>query len=113
MVFPERKETSGPFVPGDVYLCNGYFLEPAEILSEVRGAEIPSVWILGGRERMQAFAADAPGHKHEIHIDAHWHFGDACVNVPGYGIPIIPPSGVIMTTTLWMLVAEVAHAVSC
>jgi uncharacterized phosphosugar-binding protein len=112
MVFPERKETSGPFVSGDVFFYNGYFLFPEDIFEKVREAEVASVWIMGGRERMPELKADRHEQMDEIQIDAHWHYGDACIKVPGYEIPIIPPSGVVMTTTLWMLIAETAKALS-
>ena len=102
---PEKKEETGPFKDGDVYLYNGYFMYPSEQLAKVREAGIPSVWILGGREVQDVYAQ--PG---EIHINAYWRYGDASLTIPGYDLRIIPVSGAIMTATLWMLLAETAGA---
>ena len=58
----------------------------------------------GGREAQTISAM--PG---EIHIDAHWRYGDACLTIPGYDVRIVPESGVVMTATLWMLTAAAAE----
>ena len=99
--FPERKDKAGPFKKGDVYFYNGYYIYPTAELQAAREAGIASVWILGGKDVQGIYAQ--PG---EIHINAYWRYGDASLTIPGLDIKIIPASGVIMTTTLWMLVAE-------
>ncbi len=100
---PESEESKEPFKSGDVYFFNGYFFYPADQLERVREAGIPSVWLLGGRETQNIYPQ--PG---GIHIDAYWRHGDGALSIPGYDIRIVPPSGVIMTTTLWMLTAQTA-----
>jgi uncharacterized phosphosugar-binding protein len=104
---PESKEEAGTFKPGDVYLFNGYFFYPGDQLEKVREAGIPSVWLLGGRETQSVYPQ--PG---ETHIDAYWRYGDGALSFPGYDIRVVPPSGVIMTTTLWMLTAQTAAALA-
>jgi hypothetical protein len=42
----------------------------------------------------------------ETIIWQHWAMGDAVVNVPGYDIKILPPSGVIAEAVLWMTESE-------
>ena len=41
-----------------------------------------------------------------IYIDPAWPLADACVNVPGYDIPILPASGVIDAAIYWSLLAD-------
>ena len=45
-----------------------------------------------------------------IYIDPAWPFSDACVNVPGYDIPILPSSGVIDAAIYWSLLADFCQA---
>jgi hypothetical protein len=102
--FPERGEKGKRFSPGDVYVYNGYYFYPKEELELARKSRIGSVWILGGKEVLSI----SP-HLGEIHIDAHWRYGDTSIVIPGYDVPIIPASGVVMTATLWMMVAAAAQ----
>ena len=44
----------------------------------------------------------------QIFINQRWALGDAVVTVPGYEIKILPPSGVIAETILWMVLAEIS-----
>ena len=101
---PESDDKAGPFEEGDVYIFNGYFIFPADELEKVREAGVPSVWLLGGRETQDVYPQTG-----EIHIDTYWRYGDASLSIPGSNIRIVPASGVIMTTTLWMLIAETAR----
>ena len=73
----------------------------------LREMGVPSVWITGGRESRPL--APQPG---EIHVDPYWTYGDACVEIPGYDVKILPPSGVIQTAALWMIIGEIAGALS-
>ena len=65
-----------------------------------------SVWLQGGCE--YRYFINRP---QEILIDCGWKHGDACIDLPGYDILIIPPSGVVQTAALWMLVGEAASHV--
>ena len=44
----------------------------------------------------------------DLNLSGCWPFGDALVDVPGYDISILPPSGVVQAAAYWMLVAETA-----
>jgi uncharacterized phosphosugar-binding protein len=43
----------------------------------------------------------------ELYIDQHWPFGDAVVQLRGYDITILPPSGVVGEAVVQMITAEV------
>jgi uncharacterized phosphosugar-binding protein len=103
MVFPEQGEGGITLKNGDLYIYNGYYIYPEENLTRAREAEIDSVWITGGREIQKI----SPFSK-EIHIDAYWRYADASLFIPNYDVKIVPASGVVMTTTLWMMTAETA-----
>lgn len=94
--------------PGDALLFIGYFdLPPWSDLESFREAGFPSIWVTGGRE---VASLNPQPREWEIHIDPFWTFGDYCVEVPGYPIGILPPSGVIQTAALWMITGEVERA---
>ncbi len=42
----------------------------------------------------------------DIFIDPYWKYGDSVVEVPDYDTKIIPPSGVVMITSYWMIIGE-------
>ena len=42
----------------------------------------------------------------EIFINQRWELGDALVQFPGYDIKVLPPSGVLAQSVLWMVEAE-------
>jgi len=48
-----------------------------------------------------------------VYINLGWAFGDACVTIPGYPIPILAPSGVVQAVAIEAIdvqVAELEHA---
>jgi hypothetical protein len=45
-------------------------------------------------------------HDNVAHLNPGWAIADGCVQVPGYDIAILPPSGVINASIYWSLVAE-------
>lgn len=100
---PERQEPADGVRKDDFYIFNGYYTYPQDQFPKYRDIGVRSAWLLGGRETQGIYPL--PG---EIHIDAQWRFGDASLYVPGHDIKILPVSGVVMTTTLWMIVAETA-----
>lgn len=98
-------ETVGP---NDALAYVGYYDFPNMVGTDwqpLREMGVPSVLITGGRETKPL--TPLPG---EIHVDPYWTYGDACVEVPGYDVKILPPSGVMQTAALWMIVGEVANA---
>jgi uncharacterized phosphosugar-binding protein len=97
------EEAIAAFQPGDTFAYMGYYTLPEPFVAATRAAEMKSVWLQGGCER-RYFIHRAQ----EILIDCGWKYGDACIDLPGYDILIIPHSGVVQTTALWMLVGEAA-----
>lgn len=96
----------GEFVkPGDLILYVGYY-EPwgpwVETAHEL-GAKIVTVVSGTPERRAEDMGAD-------INIDGCWAYGDAVVDVPGYDIRVLPPSGVVASAAYSMLMAEFAAA---
>lgn len=86
---------------GDVIFYVGYFepFGPWPQEAHKLGAKI--VTIVSGTPERPAEAMGA-----DINLNGCWPYGDSLVDVPGYDIKILPASGVIQATALWMLVAE-------
>ncbi len=96
----------GDFVkPGDVILYVGYYepYGPWVERAHALGAKIVTV-VSGTPER----AAENMGA--DLNLCGCWPFGDALLDIPGYDIRVLPPSGVIQAAAYWMLVAETAEA---
>jgi hypothetical protein len=91
----------------DVFLWVGYYDRPVEQLEFVEGAACRAIWICGARP-----VDPIPLAEGRVVIDPYWSFGDAAVAIPGYEIRILPPSGVIQTACLWMVVGEMAQALA-
>ena len=89
--------------PKDALVYVGYYQNPTEDLQHLRDARFPSVLIIGGQETDPIIP-----NPWETNIDPYWERGDACVEIPGYDIRILPPAGVIQTTALWMIIGEIA-----
>lgn len=89
--------------PGDLLLYVGYYEPFGPWVATAHDAGVAVVTAVSGTPEMAASATGA-----EIAIDPQWAFGDATVDVPGYDIAILPPSGVIQTAVYWMLAAETA-----
>ena len=58
-----------------------------------------------------AFAMIAGLPPDELYIDQRWELGDGQVQLPGYDIKILPPSGVIELAILWMVEAEMVDMI--
>jgi len=43
----------------------------------------------------------------DIFIYPYWKFGDFCVEVPGYDVKMLPPSGVLQSMAYWLLSGEI------
>lgn len=92
---------------GDALVYVGYYDCPEVNWQPVRDAGYTSVWITGARESKRVVPRSG-----EIHIDPYWTYRDACVEIPSYDVNILPPSGVIQTAALWMIIGEIAKALS-
>ena len=102
----DHDEAIASFHQEDTFAYMGYYSYPDQFVVATRKAGMRSVWLQGGCES-RYFIHRAQ----EILIDCGWKQGDACIELPGYDILIIPPSGVVQTSALWMLVGEAASLV--
>jgi hypothetical protein len=92
---------------GDFVLGLGYdapFVGPAygNLAEKARAAGATLVWSCTDYHPDLIAALPA----HELFINQRWAIGDALVQLPGYDIRILPPSGVIGQTILWMIEAK-------
>ncbi len=87
---PERE-----FAEGDVLIHIGYQHPPYVLLQRARNMKARVIYldILQHRDYR-----DDPG---VIWIDPMWSWDDACVELKGYDIPILPPSGIVNTAIAW------------
>lgn len=88
---------------GDLLLYIGYYEPFGPWVTIAHDAGLTVVTAVSGTPQMAARDTGA-----DIAIDPQWAFGDALVEVPGYDIGILPPSGALQMTLYWMLVAETA-----
>lgn len=93
--------------PGDVIWYVGYYepFGPWVETAHQRGARI--VTVTSGTPQRPATDLGA-----DVNITGCWPYGDALVEVPGYDVKILPPSGVVQSAAYWLLVAETQAAFS-
>ncbi len=91
--------------PGDVVLYVGYYEPYGPWVETVHQCGAKIVTVVSGTPERRAEDMGA-----DISIRGCWAYGDALVEVPGYDVRILPPSGVIQSAAYWMLVAETAAA---
>ena len=89
------------FKPGDVVLYVGYYEPNGPWVEATHGAGAKIITVVSGTPDQPAEKMGA-----DININGCWVYGDALVEVPGYDVKILPPSGVIQTAAYWMLLAE-------
>jgi hypothetical protein len=88
---------------GDFIAIIEYIYVPRERLDKIKAKGARSAWIgvpMGDD-------LDYPGL--DIFIDPFWRFGDAVVEIPGYDVKIMPPSGVLQSMIYWLLSGEAAQ----
>ena len=88
---------------GDFIALIEYVYAPRERLDKIKAKGARSVWVgvpMGDD-------LDYPGL--DVFIDPFWRLGDAVVEIPGYDVKVIPPSGVIQSMIYWMLSGEAAQ----
>jgi hypothetical protein len=90
---------------GDLVLYVGYYEPFGPWVEAIHGAGARIVTVLSGTPQRPAAEMGA-----DINIDGCWPYGDALVQVPGYDVDILPPSGVVQAAAYWMLVAQIAAA---
>jgi uncharacterized phosphosugar-binding protein len=86
---------------GDVVLYVGYYELPEDIVQSAHAAGAKVVSFVSGTPQRRAAEMGA-----DVNIAACWPFGDAAVEVPGYDVHILPPSGVMTSVGYWMLVGD-------
>lgn len=89
--------------PGDFIALIEYIYAPRERLDKIKAKGARSVWVGVPMED----DLDYPGL--DLFIDPSWKFGDAVVEIPGYDVKVLPPSGVIQSMIYWMLSGETAQ----
>ena len=87
----------------DSFTFFGYYYLPDGFWQQIQSYPMPQTWVIGGRNGNYL-----PLGANRIIVDAYWGYGDASVTVPGYDIRIIPPSGVIHSSLLWMLTSAIS-----
>ena len=99
---------------GDLWIHVGYSYTPLRELWYARRAGIRSVTVYtGGPLLLGEGTPVAPEPElSDVYIDPHWRHGDAALTVPGYDVPILPPSGIVMVTCYWMIIGETIAAMS-
>ncbi|MEN6346813.1 MAG: hypothetical protein ABFE16_16035 [Armatimonadia bacterium] len=92
---------AGKIQAGDVLLYVGYYepFGPWVETAHAQGARI--VTLVSGTPERPAKDMGA-----DLNLDACWPFGDALVDIRGYDVRILPPSGVMQSAAYWMLQAE-------
>lgn len=95
-VVAERTLAGGALYIRDIYA-------PRERLDKIRAKGARSVWV------GVPMGDDLDYQWLDVFIDPFWRFGDAVVEIPGYDVKIIPPSGVIQSMIYWMLSGEAAQ----
>ena len=88
---------------GDLVVYIGYYELPADLVDAAHAAGAKVVSFVAGTPDRFAGAMGA-----DVNIEACWPFGDAAVEVPGYDVHILPPSGVMTSVAYWMLTATQA-----
>jgi hypothetical protein len=81
----------------------GYQFAPQKLVSQAKALGVKLVY-------SDVQPAQPPEPANNIHyLDPAWPLTDACVQVPGYDIPILPASGVIQAAIYWTIASERAR----
>jgi uncharacterized phosphosugar-binding protein len=95
----EDKDLLGANPPDFVFYL-GYQFAPQKLLAQAKATRVKLV-----------YTDVQPGQPPEpsdniLYIAPTWPLTDACVNVPGYDIPILPASGVVQAAIYWTIVSK-------
>jgi len=88
---------------GDFIALIEYIFVPRERLDVIKAKGARSVWVGVPMED------DLDYPSLDLFINPFWKFGDAIVEIPGYDVKVLPPSGVIQSMIYWLLVGETAQ----
>jgi hypothetical protein len=98
----------GKIAKDDVWVYIGYSSYPLQELNYAAqmGTKTVSAFCSGTNSD-----ADIDRSLMNVYIDPYWRLGDSVVDVPGYDIKVIPPSGVIMVSCYWMILGEITDRI--
>ncbi|MBT4482628.1 MAG: hypothetical protein HOC71_03010, partial [Candidatus Latescibacteria bacterium] len=107
-----RDYLEGIIEKGDTWLHVGYSYTPEEELKLAKeiGANTVCVMTPGPTEVGEGAPVAPDMNNVDIYIDPYWKHGDSVVEVPGYDTKILPPSGVVMITSYWMVIGETLNS---
>jgi len=86
---------------GDFVAFIEYCGIPRDVLSAVKKAGASNAWV-GVPMEVDLRYPDL-----DIFIYPYWKFGDFSVEVPGYDVKMLPPSGVLQSLVYWLLSGEI------
>jgi hypothetical protein len=93
----EDKELLDASHPPRLVLYIGYQFAPQKLMDAVKAMGVRLVYC----EVQPAQPPEPSGNI--LYIDPAWPLADACVNVPGYDVPILPLSGVVQAAIYWTI----------
>jgi hypothetical protein len=86
---------------GDWVYVQGYTRPPSVLVTAAQTAGARVCISMAG-----SHGQPAPQDAADLVLDAQWQLGDAAVIVPGYDVPILPPSGFMAAAIYWALMLE-------
>ena len=103
-----RESLEGVLDKGDMWLHVGYSYTPEQELLYAQEIGAGTICVLTpGPTVVDEGTPVAPDmNLIGLYIDPYWKIGDSVVEIPGYDTKIIPPSGVVMISSFWMIIGE-------
>jgi len=105
-IFVTKDFSDEQLQPGDFIAIIEYVYVPRERLDNIKSKGARSVWAGA------PVGDDLDYPSLDLFIDPFWRLGDAVVEIPGYDVKVMPPSGVIQSMIYWLLSAEAYKVVS-
>lgn len=93
--FTAMKKPEDPLNTGDLVFHIGYQHPPADLLARAKAAGARVLYVDLYEHR------DYRNDPNVIWVDPMWPWDDAVVEVPGYDIPLLPPSGIVNSAIAW------------
>ena len=90
---------------GDSLLVVWYTEMPDALLSAAREKGVTSVCMVATNPEAPHDTSTA-----DVFVDPQWRMGDVAVELPGYDVPILPPSGVLNSLVFYAILAEAIDA---
>ncbi|MFA6110585.1 MAG: hypothetical protein WDA75_17620 [Candidatus Latescibacterota bacterium] len=102
---PDLAGLTASLQPGDLVYVQGYTVPPSALVTAAHAVGARVCASMAG-----SHGQPAPRTAADLVLDAQWQLGDAAVPVPGYDIPILPPSGFMAAAIYWALMLEAQAA---